>query len=202
MSVDTTKRANCWSITWNNPPEDVSCPQPGWKLEGQFEVGESGTRHFQGMLKTPQVRFSAVKRVFPKAHIEIARNVAALSEYVHKEDTRVASYTQNDVPSIFQFSELVAEQFDENEFYNSILPIQDTYYPKLTKEKQGELLLAYIDDLVGRMIRQGQVAAEFIGINPMFRSAWKKHGWNIIERRRERIHKEQQQEIIHNEILS
>jgi len=41
------------------------------------------------MVKTPQVRFSAVKKAFPRAHIEVARNPAALATYVSKEETRV-----------------------------------------------------------------------------------------------------------------
>lgn len=41
------------------------------------------------MVKTPQVRFSAVKKLFPRGHIEIARNPAALATYVGKEETRV-----------------------------------------------------------------------------------------------------------------
>lgn len=74
---DKDKRASCWSVTINNPTEDeLKCHHLGWSLQGQFEQGEeTGTRHFQGMLKTgQQVRFAAVKKVFPRGHIEPARN--------------------------------------------------------------------------------------------------------------------------------
>lgn len=41
------------------------------------------------MVRTGQQRFSAVKKQFPRAHIEPAKNVAALEQYVTKEETRV-----------------------------------------------------------------------------------------------------------------
>lgn len=67
----------------------VEAQQRGWKIYGQEEIGENGTPHLQLMVKTPQVRFPQVKRVFPRAHIEPARNVTALRQYVEKEETRV-----------------------------------------------------------------------------------------------------------------
>lgn len=86
------ERGSCWSITVNNPTLADMEPElpPCWKLTGQLESGEEGTTHYQGMLSTPQVRFSAVKKVFQRAHIELARNKAALAKYVHKDDTRIA----------------------------------------------------------------------------------------------------------------
>ena len=86
------QRASVWSVTINNPTQtdeyNISeARQKGWKVEGQLERGEQGTEHYQLILRTPQVRFSAVKQVFPRAHIEVARNVGALTAYVHKEDT-------------------------------------------------------------------------------------------------------------------
>ena len=70
-TMDTTKRGTIWSVTINNPTKedtDGTLP-PGWSLEGQYEKGEqNGTLHFQGLLKTTQVRFSAVKRQFPSTY--------------------------------------------------------------------------------------------------------------------------------------
>lgn len=92
--MDTTVRANHWSLTINNPTEQDEANinlarQRGWKIEGQLEKGQEGTPHYQLLLHTPQVRFAAVKKVFPRAHIEVARNLDALREYVHKEETRL-----------------------------------------------------------------------------------------------------------------
>ena len=88
--MSSTSRSNIWSLTINNPTaDDEECiqlaRQKGWKVEGQKEVGKEGTPHYQLMLKTPQVRFSAVKKLFPRAHIEIARNATALAQYVTKK---------------------------------------------------------------------------------------------------------------------
>lgn len=91
-----------WSITINNPTQEElavwkTATEHHWVKEavGQLEKGESGTPHIQGLLKTDKVRFSQVKKLFPRAHIEAARNVAALTKYVQKEDTRVAQLQQS-----------------------------------------------------------------------------------------------------------
>lgn len=92
------ERANCWSITINNPTQEElelwkKATENHWVKEavGQLERGESGTPHIQGLLRTTQVRFAQVKKLFPRAHIEVARNANALAKYVQKEDTRVAA---------------------------------------------------------------------------------------------------------------
>lgn len=94
-----TDRGTCWSLTINNPTQDDEdaihiARQKGWKVEGQKERGEQGTEHYQLMLRTPQVRFSAVKKQFPRAHIELARNPSALATYVSKEETRLQPLAQ------------------------------------------------------------------------------------------------------------
>lgn len=55
----------------------------------QDEIGDEGTLHIQGAVQTTQVRFSAIKKWLPRAHIEVARNKKALLNYVEKEDTAV-----------------------------------------------------------------------------------------------------------------
>lgn len=92
-------KARNWSITINNPTEEELAV---WKTatvdhhwvkatSGQLEKGDSGTIHLQGLLKTVPVPFSRVKKLLPRAHIEAARNVAALEKYVVKPESRVAS---------------------------------------------------------------------------------------------------------------
>lgn len=87
-----------WSITLNNPTEEElavwrTASSHHWvtKAMGQLERGESGTIHLQAMLKTKPVRFAQVKKLLPRAHIEVAHHELALERYVKKEDTRVAS---------------------------------------------------------------------------------------------------------------
>lgn len=78
-----TDRATAWSLTINNPTqadeESIQLArQKGWQVIGQLEEGENGTKHYQLLLKTSRIRFGGVKKLFPRAHIEVARNVAAL----------------------------------------------------------------------------------------------------------------------------
>ena len=90
----------------NNPTSADRTPTlpPGWTLSGQEEVGKEGTPHLQLMLKCSRTeRFSAVKKVFPRAHIEAARQPAALAAYVQKEDTRVDEFKTTGIPSIFEY---------------------------------------------------------------------------------------------------
>lgn len=152
---------------------------PGWKLRGQYESGENGTRHFQGMLETPQVRFSAVKRVFTRAHIEVCRNKTALAKYVEKEETRVGEYQGSAVPSLFQYQDTIAGLWDECEFRRRTA---DDQYLKRFKCDVGDIALHYVDELVAKEIRKGQRGIEFIAINPMWRSSWKKFYASIITR--------------------
>lgn len=112
--MDTTSRSNNWSVTINNPTEAdheeiARARQKGWKVMGQEEVGAEGTPHLQLLVQTPQVRFSAIKKAFSRAHIEIARNVQALAAYVLKDDTRVAALptSQQMYPSLSKFWQLV-----------------------------------------------------------------------------------------------
>lgn len=118
----TTQRGTCWSVTINNPTdsdtEQVKQAQArsGWKVEGQLERGEGGTPHYQLIVRTPQVRFSALKKAFPRAHIELARNAAALALYVTKEETRVAQLptSQEKYPSISKYFDLVWDVINEH----------------------------------------------------------------------------------------
>lgn len=176
-----SERGCCWSITINNPTDsDTKCDHPGWSLDGQYEIGAEGTRHFQGILKTgKQVRFSAVKRVFPRAHIEVARNRKALEAYVKKEETRVGEFQRTEIPNMFVFQDTIAKAFDMEELQRRWL---DEDISKMYKHDINEMALAYTDELVAQHIVQGGRGLEFIAINPMWRSSWKKF-WRYIIRR-------------------
>lgn len=163
-------RSTCWSLTINNPTDgDEEClalaRQKGWKIDGQLEKGAAGTLHYQLILHTPQVRFSAVKKLFPRAHIEAARNKAALAQYVGKEETRAGELptSQELYPSQSKFFELVwdvilADTTDKSEFRrgttgNFLSPKNALIWA--TKE----------------LIKQGYVV-ENICCNPMTIQAW------------------------------
>lgn len=172
----TSQRATCWSVTINNPiaadEENIAqARQSGWKVDGQLEKGENGTPHYQLIIKTPQVRFSAVKKQFPRAHIEIARNPAALEEYVHKDDTREA---------------LLAQQSD---LYPSLQKVWDMFYDWLSLDgnvthfcsSDEDRRLTYFDEYICEKIEEGYVL-ETIAVNPQIRSSIKKYGRSIIIR--------------------
>jgi len=158
-----SERATCWSVTINNPISDDdeniarAKQKSGWKVEGQLEKGENGTPHYQLMVKTPQVRFSAVKSAFPRAHIEVTRNVKALTAYVHKDETREGALPVNDkYPSINKLWCLLTDWIGE-------------YVPTDPDER-----LAVFDQFISDMIERGY-HVETMGVNPQLRSCVKKY---------------------------
>lgn len=156
----------------------------GWKVEGQKEQGEQGTEHYQLMLKTPQVRGSAIKKQFPRAHIEVARNVSALTAYVHKEETRVEEL-KNDhkYPSPTKLMGLFQKYVDE-EFGAIIKKYGRCYY-----EMSGEQLLRVFDDCIRSLIIDGYYV-EAYGVNPQIRSSIKNYGQAVILREKNNLLKQ------------
>ena len=87
-------RGTCWAITINNPTEeDMTTTLPAkWTIIGQMEKGKDGTPHYQAMLTTPQVRFSAIKKVYPRAHIELAKTKLLYRSMLRKKIRVSAPY--------------------------------------------------------------------------------------------------------------
>ena len=172
-------RASAWSVTINNPiaadEENIAqARQRGWRVEGQLEKGEEGTPHYQLLVKTPQVRFSAVKKAFPRSHIEVARNVEALQQYVTKEATREGSLPETSelYPSLQKVWDMFASWLSEKEVRSKY-----GYYVDFDQEK----FLTVFDKFIGVYIQKGYVL-ETIAVNPQIRSAIKHYGINIIFR--------------------
>jgi len=184
-----TERGTCWSITINNPKdEDIKVELPAqWKLQGQMEKGAEGTEHYQGMLTTPQVRFSQVKKTFPRAHIELAKNRKALEKYVHKSETRVAEVADvvSNIPTLFEYQHKIASRWDDDEWNLFLNQKRDAMGDlEFGKTTTGEIALEYVDMLVGHDIEDGVCGIEYIAINPMWRSAWKKFYRQLVSRER------------------
>lgn len=165
-----SQRATCWSLTINNPtPADeeniAQARQQGWKVHGQKEKGAQGTEHYQLMLQTPQVRPSAVKKVFPRAHIEIARDRIALEKYVNKEDTRIASLEvdQEKYPSLQKLWDMFAQWITDN------------------RKTHEDVDLKMFDNFIRDSIDEGFIV-EPLAVNPQVRSSIKLYGGNIIFR--------------------
>lgn len=166
-----SQRSRNWSVTINNPSQSdeyniAEARQKGWKVEGQVERGEQGTEHYQLIVQTPQVRFSALKKAFPRAHIEVARNVSALRAYVQKEETRVASLKvdQSMYPSQLQ-----------------LFSWYSLYYYEVKKDYPNKTNLEIFDLMCGQKIRQGYyIGAECM--NPQIRAFIKKFGEHMAHR--------------------
>jgi len=181
-------RATSWSVTINNPTstdeEQIALArQKGWKVEGQLEQGTEGTPHYQLLVKTPQVRFSAVKKAFPRGHVEQARNVSALQQYVTKSDTRLAGLptSQEQYPSMSKLWDLITLYLNEQPFYSKHIYEQSIRIMGLVSEERGELVMSMFDSAITHLIRQGY-HVETMAVNPQIRSCWKRYYKPIFER--------------------
>nr|WAE42355.1 MAG: replication associated protein [Cressdnaviricota sp.] len=171
----TQERGNYWSVTFFNGEQNGSLPAK-WKLEGQLEIAPAtGKEHYQGMLHTPQVRFSAIKKAFPKAHIELARDPEALQQYVHKKATRktdkeVSEYAEHMKINRTKFFEDVLE-FMFNNVYDSCLNAitEDSNY-------------AFLTETVNSMVEAGgDWAYCSMAVQPITRCIWRDYRvamWN------------------------
>lgn len=183
-----TDRATCWSLTINHPTkEDDECiaqaKQKGWRVEGQLEKGENGTEHYQLMIKTPQTRFSAMKKAFPRAHIEIARNSKALAKYVKKSSTREGDLPENNqYPNARAFWEMLFSQFEEIGEVIAGLKL-------MTKEER----LQWLDIEASELIETGIYCESFV-CNPSTRASFGK--WAVAIATRATIEKKTEEEDI------
>lgn len=167
----TQIRGTCWSLTINNPTKsDDECiatarQKSGWKVYGQREKGVQGTEHYQLMVTTPQVRPSALKKAFPRAHIELARDRTALSKYVQKEDTKVGE---------------LADQQEHYPSHSKLMAMFGEYYDSYAKVVGHECfnVLECFDLMIRQKITQGYYV-ETMGVNPQIRSAIKNYGRSI-----------------------
>jgi len=165
-------RATSWSITINNPnPSDEEAinlaRQKGWKVEGQLEKGESGTPHYQLFVKTPQTRWNAITKAFPRAHVEVARNPDALQAYVQKDDTRIGQLVETNemYPSLSKLWEL---------FHTYYKTAYATNTPSSHITRNEDQRLEIFDDFVGVYIGNGY-HIETMAVNPQMRGCVKKY---------------------------
>jgi len=187
--TEKNDKSCCWSVTINNPTSDdtaqwsalVSIP---WvkEVKGQLEQGEEGTVHLQGMVRTQSVRFAALKKALPRAHIEAARNQAALAKYVAKEDTRVGLVptlkvaTQADLQ--LKCLEVVLEDLKCSP-QTSIEMIEFISEHSATLKRSWEF---YLDKSVNILIMKGFYGVEFVVSNPQIRTAFRKYLPSILYR--------------------
>lgn len=95
-------RARHWSFTLNHPTAQddaylLLLQEEVEYLVYQLECGENGTPHYQGCMGfKAQRRFAGVKKLIPRSHLSVTRNVSAALEYCQKLDTRIG-----DAPVIY-----------------------------------------------------------------------------------------------------
>lgn len=180
-----SQRATCWSVTINMKTVSRSTAdeciqqarQGGWGVEGQLEKGKEGTEHYQLMVTTPQTRFSAIKKMFPSAHIEIARKPQALKAYVHKEDTREGVLPEQGkfYPSVNKMWELMFDWTTKE--YPDYFEDMIKEFHKMNAEKR----LRDLDERAAGLIEKGYFVEHHV-VNPQVRSGFAKFAPEIIRR--------------------
>lgn len=178
--------------------------QAGWKVDGQLERGENGTPHYQLMVKTPQVRFAAVKRMFPRGHIEVARDSVALARYVQKQESRLAPLSTDSkyYPNLSAYYRLVVKHFLNHNWLNADpacwcgdnperwwkdAPIRnysqqsDLYESGVYVERFNEIDMRCWELATASLIMQGYHVEQY-WLNPQVKGAIKRFSWEIIAR--------------------
>lgn len=185
-------RATKWSVTINMKTAIsketanymiISARQKGWTVIGQPERGEEGTLHYQLAVATPQIRFSAMKKAFPGAHIEVAKDWSALLKYVQKEQTREGKLID---------IKFVSYQMVRDKFFDYFLTTThaEQQYP-LTEETK----MALWDEFIGYSLEQG-IECDIVGVNPQYRSCIMKYWISYIRLSIRRQTDRQTQEVL------
>lgn len=197
-------KGSFWSMTINNPtPDEIALSNkpsdPRWNTDGQMERGESGTVHLQFRLHTHQCRGTEVKRMYPRAHIELCRDRFATKTYCHKEETRVVSsvFTESQITrpqplNIFtaqvSICKALASRDLEAEYLEKWCALINL--PNTTDKQEGlkklGLLNRYVSDQVKievmKKIEDGENLWEIIASNPMWHNSWLAFGPSILKR--------------------
>lgn len=182
-----------WSITINNPTDDdnrqwACLKDYPWvkEVQGQLEKGKDGTLHIQGMIKTQSVRFAQVKKALPRAHIEPAKNVNALRQYVNKTETRVAAIapvkvaTQSDVQRVLLES-IMLTGFRHYEWTGDPINCFNEFLAEKELQIKNDWEI-WTDAAVSKLIREGYYGVEFVMSNPQVRTAFRKYLPDILYR--------------------
>jgi len=185
-------KATHWSITINNPTQDDrddmrEALQKGWQILGQEETGENGTVHLQFMLTTPHIRFGAVKKTLRRAHIEPAKNVAALRNYVQKEETRTGALPVSEetdkYPSLARMWRLLAQRYCswDNKDGLNMIDLDDRRLIMYREPDKRYQPLDWLDTVGAKLIHEGFHVEHHL-VNPQVRASFKRFGIEILWR--------------------
>lgn len=144
QAVGNTKnnRSRNWCFTWNNYEQnDIETMKKfiGENCEiGVFqeETGKNGTKHLQGVMCFKNARFfSALKKQFPRTHLEGCLNKRASIKYCQKEDTRTGNvYKFGDVDSVNSGDNSNSEKITDEELEDRHVFKKDEYLAKKFEE--------------------------------------------------------------------
>ena len=157
------------------------------------------------MVLRRQQRASAVVKILPGVHVEIARDWTALVNYCRKKDTRVEGTEQvhrtNSIPTLFGYAEEICSRLptmdmvrrlwwtaqtlrtvmlkcDNPEFTEPIGRDSRYYCANTIKQFAYEL----VEDMTAKDIREGRRGIEFIIQNPLWITTFKNQVDNMILR--------------------
>jgi len=148
-----------WSLFEKMPPGIVEW---GWQKE---QCPKTQKLHYQGYLRTPaQVRFSALKKILPGVHLEVAKNWQALVNYCGKIETRVAGEAPVHVVNTYYTQYTYAEKLGA------------TLYKLYSKDIEGWSDKVALDNVEAHArldIRAGHREVAWIISNPNWKVHWK-----------------------------
>ena len=149
---------------WNN--EFNVAHHFGWTFDGQLEVGANGTPHYQFYLDTKrQMRFAAVKKVFPACHIEASKHPKKVESYCKKLDTRSAATqteSQTDIP-----------KYTTKDFWEDLSKV----WPDFRNESEDEM--ECFDSAV-RCLVDIDIPCYMLAVQPQVRKAFQLYGHRIM----------------------
>ena len=99
----------------------------------------------------------------------------------------------SNIPTLFDYQHQIANKWNDDEFNRMCDEVGDEQFAKLGID---EIALRYVDKLVAIDIENGINGIEYIAVNPMWRSAWKKF-WRALVKR-ERTAQKKSNEIIYD----
>jgi len=152
--------------------------------------------HRQGYLRTKQqVRFSALKKLFPGVHFEIAKNWPALLAYCKKAESRDPDGQQvhqvNDIPNKYKYAEELAK---------TLITLYEADFKTWVLEDRLKMVrLTALEDIV-----RGRRGIEWIISDPGWKTMWKDCGAAVLLREYNSRQTDRQTECVDNldEIIS
>lgn len=127
-------RSRNWFLTINNyTQEDINIIiSINCNYVFQEEQGESGTKHIQGVLMFKNARtFTSIKKILPRAHIEICKDVKSSIRYCCKSETRIGDIYAN--ISLDEYR----EEDDDSQQVIEPLSFEETIKMNLMKDMYG-----------------------------------------------------------------